>query len=339
MRLILLFLFLPFFAVAQQYELKQLNAGTNTSLRGISVVSNQVAWVSGSKGSIGRTTDGGAHWEWTKPAGFEQLDFRDIEAFDAEHAIVINAGSPAYILKTDNGGKDWKQMYVNRDSAVFLDGMDFWDRKNGIIFGDPIKNKLQILKTLDGGASWQDISSNLKPELRLGEAGFAASGSSIKTLDDGKVWIATGGTVSNIYYSANYGQDWKQYPCPIIQGLSSTGVFSIDFFDPKHGLVVGGDYLKDKESANNVLLTNTGGKTWRKPAIPVSGYRSSVVYFSKNICFAAGSSGLDTSADGGQTWKRFSTANFNALGKAKTGTLVLLTGNKGEIYQLLVKGN
>jgi photosystem II stability/assembly factor-like uncharacterized protein len=339
MKVALLFLLIPFFAVAQRYDLKQVNTGTNTSLRGVSVVSDQVAWVSGSNGYVGRTVNGGADWEWIKPAGFEKLDFRDIEAFDGENAIIINAGSPAFILRTDNGGKSWSQMYVNRDSAVFLDGMDFWDRQTGIIFGDPIKNKLQLLKTVNGGLSWQEISGNLKQDMKLGEAGFAASGSSIKALSGGKVWIATGGSVSNIYYSGNYGKDWKRYYCPIIQGINSTGAFSLDFLDSKHGIVVGGDYLKDQESTNNILLTRKGGKKWNKPGIPVSGYRSSVVYFSKSVCFAAGSSGMDISEDAGLTWKRFSEKNFNAIGKAKTGSLVLLTGNKGEIYQLSIQGN
>jgi photosystem II stability/assembly factor-like uncharacterized protein len=339
MKFALLLLFIPFFAAAQRYDLKELNSGTNTSLRGVCVVSDQVAWVSGSNGSIGRTINGGSTWEWIKPAGFEKLDFRDIEAFDAENAIAVTAGSPAYILKTDNGGKSWSQMYVNRDSAVFLDGMDFWDRQTGIVFGDPLKNKLQILRTVNGGLSWQDISGNLKEEMKLGEAGFAASGSSIKTLDNGKVWIATGGSVSNIYYSKNYGKDWKKYACPIIQGSNSTGAFSLDFLDDKHGLVVGGDYLQDKKSTNNVLLTRNGGKSWNKPVIPVLGYRSSVVYFNKSVCFAAGSSGIDLSEDGGITWNRISETNINAIGKAKSGSLVLLTGNKGEIYQLSIRSN
>ncbi len=339
MKLASLLLLIPFFALGQGYDIKPLNAGTNTSLRGVSVVSDQVAWVSGSNGAVGKTTNGGATWEWVNPKGFEKLDFRDIEAFDAENAIVINAGSPAYILKTENGGASWRQMYVNRDSAVFLDGMDFWDRQTGIIFGDPMKNKLQILKTVNGGLSWQDISGNIKQEVKLGEAGFAASGSGIKTLDRGKVWIATGGSASNIYYSKNYGKDWKKYSCPIIQGSNSTGVFSIDFLEGNNGLVVGGDYLNDKESTNNVLLTKNGGKRWNKPVLPVLGYRSSVVYFNKNVCFAAGSSGVDVSEDGGLTWRQISEANINAIGKAKSGRLLLFTGNKGEIYQLSFRGN
>jgi photosystem II stability/assembly factor-like uncharacterized protein len=333
--LLSLFLILPFISFAQNFTLKQIATGKNTSMRGLSVLSDSVAWVSGSNGHVGKTLDGGKTWEWMQPKGYEKLDFRDIEAFDKLKAIVVNAGSPAYILKTVDGGKNWTEIYKNTDSAIFLDGMAFWDSQQGIIFGDPIKNKMQLLKTTDGGISWQDISANLKKELKLGEAGFAASGTTIRTGSGGKVWIASGGAVSNIYYSANYGQTWKVYPCPIIQGESSTGPFSIAFLNSKKGIAVGGNYLKDKENENNILITKNGGKSWTKPEKPVLGYRSAVEYFSDQICFATGSSGTDYSLDGGNTWTNISTQNFNALQKAKRGSLVLLTGNKGNIFQLV----
>ncbi|SFH45947.1 Uncharacterized protein SAMN04489864_11359 [Pedobacter insulae] len=308
-------------------------------MRGIAVVSDQVAWVSGSNGHVGKTKDGGGTWEWTQPKGYEKLDFRDIEAFDDQHAIVVNAGSPAYILITSDGGKHWKEVYKNADSLIFLDGMGFWNRNEGIIFGDPINNKMQLLKTNDGGLTWNDISANLKQDLAIGEAGFAASGTTIRTSDDGKVWIASGGKVSNIYYSPNYGKKWEIYSCPIIQGESSTGPFSIAFADNKRGIVVGGNYLKDKENSNNVLLTKNGGKKWTRPATPVLGYRSAVEHIKDQFWVATGSSGTDYSIDGGQNWTNISTLNFNAIQKAKNGKLVLLTGNRGNIYQLLYQSS
>lgn len=334
MKAFLLLLLLPLIGSAQQYTLKPVTQGTNTSIRGLSVVDDRVAWVSGSNGYVGKTVDGGSSWTWTKPAGFDGLDFRDIEAFDDTHAVIVNAGSPAFILLTEDGGNSWRQSYVNRDSAIFLDGMDFWDARQGMIFGDPIKGKLQILRTTSGGANWDNISRNLKHSLTMGEAGFAASGTTIKTLDKGKVWIATGGAAANIYFSKDYGNHWKRYANTMIQGLNSTGAFSIDFYDEKNGIVVGGDYLKDQESTNNALYTTNGGKSWIKPEVSVFGYRSAVSYITKNVCIAGGSSGVDLSTDGGKTWKNISTENINAIQKAKSGKLMLLTGNKGTIYRL-----
>lgn len=61
-RLIWCLLFFPLFVFGQTYDLIPLTGGTNTSLRGISIVSDDVAWVSGSNGSIGKTIDGGTTW-------------------------------------------------------------------------------------------------------------------------------------------------------------------------------------------------------------------------------------------------------------------------------------
>lgn len=326
----------PFFCAAQSYSIKPLNENAKTSLRGLSVVSDQVIWVSGSNGSVGKTTDGGATWKWLKPKGYEKIDFRDIEAFDDRQAIIVGIASPAYILKTVDGGETWTENYKNVDSAIFLDGLGFWDKNKGIIFGDPINDKMPLLKTTDAGKTWQDVSANLKLPLAKGEAGFAASGTTIKTLPGGKTWVATGGTVSNIYFSPDYGQNWQVFKCPILQGENSTGPFSIDFFNEKTGVVVGGNYLKDKENSNNVLLTNDGGKTWQKPATPVLGFRSAVTYINTKTLIATGTSGTDISTDGGQNWKHISDKSFNAVQKAKKGKSVILAGEKGSVYQLVV---
>lgn len=324
----------PFFCAAQSYTIKPLNENAKTSLRGLSVVSDQVTWVSGSNGSIGKTIDGGKTWTWVKPKGYEKIDFRDIEAFDDKQAVIVGIASPAYILKTTDGGETWTENYKNIDSAIFLDGVSFWDKNRGLIFGDPINDQLQLLKTTDAGKTWQDISSNLKTPLTKGEASFAASGTTIKTLPGGKTWIATGGTVSNIYFSPDYGQTWQVFKCPILQGENSTGPFSIDFLNEKTGVTVGGNYLKDKENVNNILLTNDGGKTWQKPNTPVLGFRSGVAYLGAKTLVATGTSGTDISTDGGQTWKHISDKSFNAVQKAKKGKIVMLAGDKGVIYQL-----
>ena len=334
--IILFFSFLPLLGLGQQYELISVTSGENTSLRGMSIMSDSVAWVSGSNGSVGKTLNGGSTWHWMKPAGYEKLDFRDIQAFGANRAIIVNAGSPAYILVTDDGGQTWKETYKNLDSAIFLDGMDFWDEKRGMVFGDPINDKMQLLKTEDGGATWQDVSANLKHKMAVGEASFAASGTTIKTLGKGKVWIATGGPVSNIYYSGDYGNNWEVFACPIWTGESSTGPFSMDFFNGRKGVVVGGNYLKDKANNNNILLTSNAGRTWKKPVRPVTGYRSGVIYLTDKMLVATGSSGTDVSADGGVNWVNISEVSFNVVRKSPSSKLVLLAGNKGQINRLSI---
>lgn len=334
-KLFFVLLGLPVMVFAQKFELKQVASGTPTSMRGLSVVSDEVAWVSGSNGYIGKTVDGGNTWDWQRIKGYEKLDFRDIEAFDEKNAIVVNAGSPAYILKTNDGGASWQEVYKNTHKDIFLDGMDFWNANQGIIFGDPINHKMQLLMTINGGLSWVDISDQLKLNLAEGEAGFAASGTTIRTLPGGYTWIASGGMVSNIYFSKNYGKTWEKFPIPIIQGNNSAGPFTISFYNKNNGVAVGGDYLQPNKTENNVLWTADGGKTWHKPLNQVSGYRSGSAYISEKTILATGTNGTDISLDGGNSWTKLDDKLGNAVQKAKKGNLILIVGNGGKIYKVV----
>ena len=54
---------------------------TKADFRGLCVVSPQVVWVSGTKGTCARTTDGGKTWSVGTMPARDKLDFRDVEAF------------------------------------------------------------------------------------------------------------------------------------------------------------------------------------------------------------------------------------------------------------------
>ena len=131
-------------SLAFTQEIKILSTGNKTSLRGLSVVNDKIAWVSGSHGAVGRTIDSGKTWTWLKVPGFEKRDFRDIEAFDAVTAIIMAIDTPAIILKTIDGGGHWKKVYENNTPGMFLDAMEFWNPQSGIVLGDPINGKFFI---------------------------------------------------------------------------------------------------------------------------------------------------------------------------------------------------
>lgn len=323
-----------FFSISNSQTITLLDSGKNTSIRGLSVVSNSVAWVSGSNGYTALTDDAGKTWKWKQLSGYEKLDFRDIEAFSDHEAIIVSAGTPAVILKTTNGGLTWKEVYLNTSADIFLDGMDFWNKNHGIVYGDPIKNKMQLLETRDGGNTWKNISNNLKIELAKGEASFAASGTTIRTGKRGHVWIATGGMQSRIFHSDDFGKTWAAYKCPIVQGNNSSGPFSLAIYNRKNMIAAGGNYLIDTLRDKNVVLSVNGGKTWIEPISQAFGYRSAIEYISKNTVIATGTSGTDFSSNGGQTWRRISSTSFNSLRKAKKGSLILLTGSNGKLATL-----
>ena len=148
--------------------------------------------------------------------------------------------------------------------------------------------------------------------IKEGEGFFAASDTNISIIND-KVWLASGGINSRIYFSDDKGVSWKIFNTPIIQGESTTGIFSIDFYDEKNGFGVGGDYTKPEIDSLNKIRTNDGGKTWQVVGNGKLGYRSCVQYFpggnGKKI-LVVGFKGIDFSSDSGNTWINLSDDSF-----------------------------
>jgi photosystem II stability/assembly factor-like uncharacterized protein len=318
-------------AGAQYFKTTLLDTGKNTSIRGLSVVDNKVAWISGSNGWIAKTIDG-EHFEWQQLKGFEKIDFRDIEAFSKDNAIIVSAGSPAYILKTKDGGKSWKTVYQNNEPDIFLDGMDFWNNKDGIIFGDAINGLMQILTTNNAGETWQNISAKANIKLAKGEGGFAASGTSIRIFKN-NVYIATGGLVSNLYISSKKGLNWNCYTLPILQGEPSQGCFSLAV-DKSRIFIIGGDYLKDNSSTDHYFFSNFYDWKWQRPTITPLGYKSCIEIIGRNRLITTGTSGTDYSLDNGLNWVNLNKDSFNVCRKAKKGNLILMAGAKGKIVKV-----
>lgn len=334
-----LFFFLLLFAAAscfaQTPKIETLTTGRKTSLRGLSVATENVLWVSGSNGTVGTSINGGKDWKWFQVKGFEKADFRDIEAFDGATAIIISVDTPAYILRTTDGGYNWKIVYENRRPGMFLDAMEFWNSESGIVIGDPIDGKIFIARTFDGGQSWKELPESYKPRAEKGEACFAASGTNVRALDRDEAVFVTGGTVSNVFIRAD------KIKLPIVQGKESTGANSIAVWDNKKEnggkkmIVVGGDFSKDSSSVNNCFYSNNRGKSWTAPKQSPHGYKSCVEYITEKHLITCGTSGVDYSSDGGETWNQVSKEGFHVVRKAKDGTAVYLAGSNGRVSKLV----
>jgi photosystem II stability/assembly factor-like uncharacterized protein len=109
---------------------QQQTIGSDADFRGICAVSGKVAWISGTKGTYGRTTDAGKTWSAGTVPGAAKLDFRDVEAFGENTAYLLSAGlgEDSRIYKTDDGGQKWVLQFKNPDHEAFYDAMGFWDR-------------------------------------------------------------------------------------------------------------------------------------------------------------------------------------------------------------------
>lgn len=326
----------------QKPLIKVVTSGTNSSLRGMSIPMKNVIWVSGSNGTVGKSTDGGNTWNWITIHGYEKRDFRDIESFDSRTAIAMAVDNPAIIVKTTDGGATWKKVFERTMEGMFLDAMDFKNKKEGICIGDPIKAGEQnlkyfyIIRTFDGGETWTETPGKQRPVADSGEAIFAASGTNISFFDnpDFEYGFVTGGLVSKLHLIGRQGKQDKTINIPIIQGGESKGTFSMVTDRQKSIFCIGGDYKVPNEKQDIfVFSTNEGAKWTSLSANAPSGYRSCIRIIRDKTLVACGTTGVDISTNGFNDWKKVSAESFNVCMPAP-GKQVFFAGEKGKIGRL-----
>jgi photosystem II stability/assembly factor-like uncharacterized protein len=337
-RLILFSLFALMFYSTADAQWQRQKIDTKASLRGLAVVSEKVIWASGTGGTFLKTTDGGKNWTTGKVPGAEKLDFRDVEAFDANTAYLlsIGEGENSRIYKTTDGGATWKMQFKNTNPKAFFDAIAFWDKNNGIAMSDPVDGKYLLMTTTDG-ETWKLLATDKMANAKEGEAAFAASGTCLITSGKSDVFLVSGGNDARVFRSNNRGLSWFVSETPVVKGTAGSGIFSIAMIDAKRGVIVGGNYEKPNEMTNNLAFTTDGGKTWT-PGKGLTGYRSGVAYINKKELVAVGSSGYDYSSDGGKTWKNYTAGvenkDFNAV-QAKGKTAVWAVGANGLVARFI----
>jgi photosystem II stability/assembly factor-like uncharacterized protein len=292
---------------------------TTAELRGLSVVSPNVVWASGQRGTVVRTLDGGATWTLDTIPGAADLDLRAIEATSAQVAHAISIGDSSRIYRTIDGGRTWSRRWSATRKGTFLDAIRFWDATHGIAMSDPVDGRFLVLTTSDGGNTWNEVAANRIPPALEGEGGFAASGSCLTVFGSSHVWFASGGArVARVYHSADRGRSWSVFDTPIRAGVPSAGVFSIAFRDARTGVITGGDYQQPTLRGRNLALTTDGGRTWTLADSVASpaGYRSAVAYVpgrGGRMLVAVGLSGTDVSRDGGRSWHSVDGVAYNSV--------------------------
>jgi len=294
--------FIAALAVAAQSGLAQSppvwqmqNSGTTAGLRGIDSVDGTVAWASGTGGTVLRTTDGGDHWtRCATPDAAKDgatLDFRGIQAFDAQTAIVMSSGpgDKSRLYKTTDGCKSWVLLFTNPDAPN-----GFWDSfaaqltlagggpadvckagsriVEGAILGDPAVHKFNRWDTVKRASFYlagfevgidcpkYSLSPSASSIFALpSEAAFAASNSVLRRIGPGTYWIAT--RTRLIQYSAGrtspdryFAENFCDIGFPnfrVVSPIPSAGVF---------GLAI------RPESAKLPKAFKIGGYDWGKPS-------------------------------------------------------------------------
>lgn len=309
------------------------DSGVKVRLRGISAVSADVAWASGREGTVLRTVDGGKHWQPIKVPGAEALDFRDIEGFDADTAVVlsIGPGETSRVYRTTDGGKSWTLALQNHDERAFFDCMAF-DGRRGWMLGDPVGGHFQVYATEDGGAQWRLLENG--PEAKHDEAAFAASGTCIATTPWGERVAVSGGSAARVLLGDSGGKLWFAHDTPMPARVPAAGIFSATAMG-KDMLLVGGDF--EKENVGSAVRAQfEGGEGLHVSALPAPrGYRSGAACTPgpKPQCVAVGPTGIDQLVE--SRWTAVSDIGYDAVDLG--GDVGWASGADGRIARIEIK--
>jgi hypothetical protein len=349
-----------------QWEIQE--SHSTASLRGIYALGNGVAWASGSGGTVLRTTDDGVHWQaCAVPPNGEKLDFRGVQGFDAETAIVMSSGKGdlSRLYKTGNGCRTWALLFTNPDPEGFWDGIKFGSRDFGVLLGDPVKNIFVVMLTFDGGLKWEPQTLRATEDIN-GEGVFAASNSSLSLSSyPGFRTFCTGGRGGPRMVSLSagpegdvsdaYEQDGKLHWSRSLYAyrlqtkeppLQNSGCYSMA--TALYGTVtvaVGGNYQRPDDRDDTAWTSSAEDPI--PPANPFGlglaktpphGYRSAVAYSEKaKTWITVGPNGTDVSTDDGRNWRALrpgvgeaadADRNWNAL------SLPFVVGAHGRIGKL-----
>ncbi len=301
-------------------------SGVDVRLRGISAVDANVAWASGQKGTVLLTVDGGAHWQVMHVEGAEALDFRDIEAFSVDTAVVlsIGPGQASRVYRTDDGGQTWTLALQNTDPRGFFDCMAF-EGKRGWMLGDPVDGRYQLFATDNGGRDWRQLGNG--PPAAVDEAAFAASGTCIARVH-GALAVASGGARARIHLLRDGRQKWQAIDTGMARRKPEAGVFSVAAL-AKGWFAVGGDYRGESMPGNAAFGS---GKAVKRIIAP-RGYRSGTACVDDKLpCIAVGPSGTDLWD--GKRWHELGDVGFDAIDLH--GNIGWLSGDAGRIARIVI---
>lgn len=221
-------------------------------------------------------------------------------------------GDSGTVLKTEDGGKSFTKQATGTDRKLY--GVDFQDPSKGWIVGEQI-----ILRTTDGGASWQKRTDS---SLFLNEVQFVDSSygwalghdTLIHTTDGGSTWNRQGNLQSDlqdlsfldrtngyclsfdsIYHTADGGTSWTSSKLP------SSDLRGCHFVSVDNGWVVGGDQMP--VYTRKIHRTRDGTASWDTQSDTAGNWLISLDFLDSSRGWVCGNGGsiLHTES-GGASW-------------------------------------
>jgi len=291
-KLILLHILLLFSVITKAQWTWQNPVPTANSIYSSCFLDSLNGYISGSAGTVMKTTDGGLSWQMVLSGYYD--DMQSVYFHNIDTGFVIGNGGT--VLKTLDGGITWD---TKASSLGILLRIYFFNTNNGYIVG----REGLIARSTDQGDTWSVV--------RNGNEWLTG----IYFISD-TVGYACGYTYDGlntvILKTQNGGNSWESLNINILGSPED-----IKFTDGNTGYIVGGLSL--------ILKTTDSGLTWtRTPEILSCDFKS-CSFIDNNIGCIAGDSYIYKTTDGGTTWSDVSIPSFNSLFS------VNLIGNTGFI--------
>lgn len=293
-------------------------AGTMTWLRSVFFINAERGWAAGGKGTLLSTEDGGKTWKITYTSVDDVV--RDVFFVDEQNGWLVveanqyrlktNEDPRAYLMKTADGGKNWKRVELKGTDLVdpanqpanqidpkgsnqleakgsnqvepkaFIDAIlvraVFSHGGRGWAFGE----QGAIFSTRDAGETWTRLRS---PTRRLLLGGTF--------VDEDRGWVVGAG--ATIIQTSDGGDTWYQSTLPGVD--KSLRFTATSFFDNRVGWAVG--------TGGSVYRTTNGGRTWQKQESGVDVDLSDVKFVDAQEGWAVGAEGtIIHTIDGGGHW-------------------------------------
>jgi photosystem II stability/assembly factor-like uncharacterized protein len=290
-------------------------------------VSDRIAWASGTSGTVLRTLDGGATWQrCATPPDAAQLDVRGVWAWDSDAAVIMTSGPGlgSRVFSTADGGAHWTTLLTNPDQQGFFDAIAFRSRSEGYILGDAVGGRFVVLRTIDGGATWQRATM---PGLEIdgpATGAFAASNASLLARP-----LLFGTTAARVYLQRS-DDSWMHVVAALASATETAGIYALAAggLDGATLVAVGGDYKLATVGVGTAAWSTDGGLHWTAATAPPHGYRSTVAWDAvQHVWIAAGPNGSDVSADA-RAWRPLDDGVWNAI------ALPWIVGPNGRIAKL-----
>lgn len=241
-------------------------------------------------------------WEWKYPSPYGS-DIGGVAFYDANSGVALTNWSGT-MLRTENGGKNWGRVESAFDFETSIYGFAAHDAETWMTVGP----EGAVKRTEDGGETWMDVG--VDDDVTL--SGIA--------MLDASTAVAVGGSLS-IYRTTNGGESWNEKS---VSGVISTATLGTVQFDGSgNGIAL---------AADDILVTNNGGKDWSDPDVEDETGFDDVAFLGNGTVIGVGDQ-IRRSEDGGSSWTTVDAELGDIERLAGVGTVDASAGSVGAVAE------